>query len=170
MIDWGDVPTWISGVSTVGALVAAVVAGVAATKLLRVEQNRDRNREVAREREHVERVVAWHEPVPSDPNDPDSPRTWGVALDNGSGLPLYQVHVEFSPVQRNRGQVNVVLEIIPPGRWLLSGRVLYPRPDQPQWAGADGLPWEVYSIGLQFTDATGRTWRRDLHGILAKIA
>jgi hypothetical protein len=122
VIDWGDVPTWIQAMGTLFALVAIV----AAWKVLGVERRRDAERQAAEERAQAAKVAAWPSVVRSDPADPGSAPAWGAAVRNASDLPIYQVHVEYQPIAPGRSQMAVISEVVPPGEWLLSGRMLYP--------------------------------------------
>jgi hypothetical protein len=168
-IAWGDVPTWIGAVATVLAFGAAAFAGWSAWKVLTLERERDADRRRADEAVQAVKIAAWPSVVRSDPVDPDSGPVWGAALRNASDLPVYQVHVEFVPIRSSGGQHSVVLELVPPGEWLLSGVELYPRPGQPLLrADARDLPDRPYVIELRFVDAADRAWRRTWQGLLAR--
>ncbi len=122
----------------------------------------------------AEKIAAWPSVVRSDPAVPDSSPAWGAEIHNGSELPVYQVHVEFVPIERGRGMNVIVIELIPPGDWLVSGRKVYPKPEggraplsqQDAWR----LPDRTYVIELRFTDVDGRTWRRSKDGVLAAVS
>ncbi|RZU73489.1 HNH endonuclease [Micromonospora kangleipakensis] len=118
----------------------------------------------------AEKVTAWPSIVLSDPADPNSAPAWGATIRNASELPVYQVHVEFVPIERWRGLLAVVIEVVPPGDWLVSGRKVYPKPDR---AALRPDTWEMpertYVTELRFTDTNGQTWHRDRRGVLAEV-
>jgi len=118
--------------------------------------------------EQAEKITAWPSVVRSDPADPGSPPEWGATIRNGSELPVYQVHVEFVPIVRGGGVSVVIIEVVPPGDWDVSGRKVYPtsqaaelRPDV--WK----MPERTYVIELHFTDTNGQRWRRSRDGLLS---
>jgi hypothetical protein len=75
-IDWGDVPTWVGAITTLGALIAAGV-------LIRVELRRDHREQGRLERnEQADKVAAWF--------DDESGK---ILIRNGSSLPIYNVRV-----------------------------------------------------------------------------
>jgi HNH endonuclease len=120
--------------------------------------------------EQAEKVSAWPSVVRGDPADSDSEPAWGATVRNGSELPVYQVHVGFVPIEWGRPTMTVVIEVIPPGDWHVSGRKVYPKPEQPPphrniW----NMPERTYVIELRFTDTNGETWRRDRNGVLARV-
>ena len=98
---------------------------------------------------------------------PDSAPAWGASVRNGSELPVYQIHVEFVPIERWQGVNVVIFEVIPPGEWLVSGRKLYlnsePAPLGPHlW----DMPERTFVIELGFTDTNGQSWHRSSGGVL----
>jgi hypothetical protein len=118
----------------------------------------------------AEKITAWPSVVRSNPSVPDSPPAWGATIRNGSELPVYQVQVEFVPIERGRGGMAVVIEVIPPGDWHISGRKVYPKPELAElkpdvW----GMPERTYVIELRFTDTNGHAWRRSHHGLLSPV-
>jgi hypothetical protein len=65
----------------------------------------------------------------------------------------------------------VIFELVSPGVWLLSGRKLYPRPDDPILPPeAWGLPERNFVIEIRFMDGGGRSWHRDQRGVLTRVA
>jgi hypothetical protein len=164
VVNWDAVSAWGQWAGAVGTT-AALGAAVA---LLRVEQKRDRDQKRLLDRAQAERVAVWPAEVRTASNDPGSPRRWGAAVRNGSDLPVYQVSVEFSGLTGS-GMDVVVLEVVPPGDWLLTGRDLYRRPDAPEH-GPDpqDLPPRQFTVGVRFTDAADRRWHRNARGDLVR--
>jgi hypothetical protein len=109
---------------------------------------------------------------PEDHTSGDPTLTWGAAVRNASDLPVYQVYLEYVPIRRGGGVLAVVLELVPPGDWLLSGREPYRRSFDrtlPSPREASGPPDRPFVVELRFTDAANRTWHRDRQGILTLV-
>lgn len=167
-VAWGDVPGWVGAVSSLAALAAASVAAVVAHRVFRLEQSRDEDQVATQQSAQASKIAAWPSVVLSDPVDHLSATVWGAALRNGSDLPIYQVHVNLVSLT-DRGETAVVLEVVPPGDWLLSGSELYPRPSEPLMrAEARGLPPPPYVVDLTFSDSAGQGWHRDRKGLLSR--
>lgn len=138
-IDWGDVPTWVSAITTLGALIAAAY-------LVRVEVRRDRRQVEHLERaEQADHVAAWF--------DDDSGR---FLVRNGSSLPIYNVRI-WVYSEADSDELIEVDGAVPPGDLRL------PVPD-----GVMG-PYLEASIRLRFTDAASRSWQRWVDGRLSRI-
>ncbi len=117
----------------------------------------------------AELVAAWPAVVHRDPADPYSPPAWGVQVRNASELPIYQVHVDVMPIEHGAGRSGVVVEVLPPGDWLVSGRKIYLRPDNlAPHLGIWDMPERTFVVELRFTDTYGQTWHRDKQGILTR--
>jgi hypothetical protein len=114
-------------------------------------------------------VSAWPAVVLSDPADPDSVPANGAVVRNASVLPIYQVHVEFVPITLSWA-VSVIIEVVPPGDWCVSGRKVYPRPEQSALPpNVWDLPERTFVVELRFDDSNGQTWRRDQRGVLTGV-
>jgi hypothetical protein len=170
-MQWGDVPGWVNAATTAVALLAAMVAARAAWHVLRIEQVCEDDRKGTEARAQAERIAAW----PSlwevdDPDDTEPGFVWGAAIRNASDLPAYQVHVQFTPIGGSGGEGTIVIELVPPGSWRLEGGALSPATggqSLPAREVTDALP-RVFQIGLRFMDAAGRTWNRDVRGVLTE--
>jgi hypothetical protein len=117
----------------------------------------------------AEKVAARPSVVRRGPYVPDSAPAWGASVRNGSELPVYQVHVEFVPIERWQDVNVVIFEVIPPGEWLVSGSKLYlnsePAPSGPHlW----DMPERTFVIELGFGDTNGQSWHRSSGGVLAR--
>jgi len=117
----------------------------------------------------AELVTAWPAVVRSNPADPDSRPAWGAQVRNASELPIYQAQIEFVPIERGTGRGSVIVEVLPPGDWLVSGRKIYIRPDKPEphpdiW----DIQERTFVIELRFTDTYGQVWHRDKQGVLVR--
>lgn len=163
-IDWGDFPTWVSAITTLGALIAAGI-------VVRVELKRDHQAQLlaAEQRSAQARatqadlVAAWHE---------DDPQVgWTAIVQNNSNLPIYDVTVKFiDRVQALRGAVRE--RVVPPGRLLLDWPKEWPEEIQ-EYAYThiedreleDGDP-RGFAVSVHFRDTAGRLWSRDQFGVL----
>jgi hypothetical protein len=179
-IQWGDAATWVLAATSTVALWAAGFAGAVAYRLLEVELGRDRvaaeeRRAVADERRRAQaaRVAAWFgswgddDGYPAGMSGPPGRLRWGAVIRNASDLPVYDVrfsyHVAVDPGRRGRTwragerfQSRDIIPVIPPGVER-SAIPNYVREEQ-----ADGR----WLVAVSFTDADGRRWRRDVHGML----
>lgn len=137
-IDWGDVPTWISAITTLGAFIAAGT-------VVYIELRRDkRHREAADRAEQADRVAVWHEA---------KPRSRVVIL-NGSPLPIHTVTVTFI---HNGTAVHAAVDgPVPPGEH----RIPIPGVIGPN-AGTAGM-------AIWFDDTAGRSWFREADGTLMR--
>jgi hypothetical protein len=120
----GDLPTWIGSIATVGALAAAVFAGIVARRLYDIESQRDReaaeDRKLASEdrriaaddrrraeqdrlarieegrRAQADKVAAWFDERHMIPKGMEYPeQVLGAVIRNSSDLPIYDVGISF---------------------------------------------------------------------------
>ena len=171
-MNYGDLPTWLASIGTVGALGAALWQ-IGTERKRRLEQEA-RNRELAR-REQARRVACW--PGADDTPGPMDP-WWGgsnttVELVNGSDEPVYNlvfalVHVgPASGFHRTEdwGGMEAPLRpwstaaILPPGRW----RVRVPGTGWDQ-----GLSLRL-GAEVAFLDRDGASWIRRSAGPLEEL-
>lgn len=138
-IDWGDVPTWVSAITTAGALIAAGF-------VVRIELRRDKRQTDAAERaEQADQVAVWHQAYPR----------VGVVIHNGSVLPIYSVAVSFDC---NDTLVRVALDQpVPPGDYLIH----YP--------AAMAVHAGEAALEITFEDTAGRSWLRAADGRLVRL-
>lgn len=152
--DYGDVPTWLA---TLGAAAAAVFAA----KAYRAEVDRDRRAELDLEQAQAARVAAWDDEI----IDLGGQNQWGldsiprVALRNASDLPVYDV-VLFS--YRYRCAEPTIRT--PSGKWMVG--VLPPGAEPLRRLPIEDTEQDSHLYVMQFRDAAGRTWHRDLEGVL----
>lgn len=161
-VDWGDIPTWLSAVTTLGALVAAAV-------VVRIEMRRDRRGvERAERAEQADKVAAWYDHsyapnargrVGDGPLGGDGGGERGgagrILLRNGSDLPVYNVFLNI--YSEAPGILTPPLKACPPGDTHL---------EVPP--GVVG-PYERMTFRLLFTDAAGRSWMRWTDGKLGRL-
>ncbi|WP_172592125.1 hypothetical protein [Subtercola boreus] len=153
-----DVPVWLAALTSVGALVAAVFAGVAAWRVARIEQQRDR-------RAQAVAVSAW-----ASQHTADGRGTVGIHLLNTSGAPVTDVVVSFVDADGSP-YAPLRLRILPPGSYFVQQK----RSSPYKWGfpepAADSLvaimksgTWRVDSLG--FVDQGHVGWLRGSSGAL----
>jgi len=189
---WGDVPTW--GL-LVGAAVAVFFAGRAfntQSKQLRDQQkineelanvlplqarelreSIDERKRVSEDQRRVQanKVAAWFDfSAEGLPVSPPWWAGWGAKILNASDLPILDVRTTFyfvsdpgtgqpwTPI--DRGHVMERILVLPPGEEKF---VQIPEVIANQ---IKTIGWEVYVVGIEFTDAAGYRWERDARGAL----
>ena len=160
-VNWGDLPTWVGAVTTLGALIAA-------RRLIKVELERDERAAEDRRRAEEDRarseqaalVATWPGPSPG-----SSGR--GIVVRNGSNLPIYGVEVTLHSHSGRPDILVVVEDVIPPGdRW-------YPFPESVfevnELGDRVGDTRDDWAPAIEFEDAAGRLWGRNEDGVLERL-
>lgn len=151
-LDFGTVPTWVSGIGTV----AAVSVALFQNQYTRRKQHRDELRAQA------DRISGWPDEDPSS-NDPLRSK---LRLLNKSDEPVYEVVVSVVLVQGAGPRIGEevppdwarnVFSILPPGQWVAF---------QPsRGGGMNRRP----GVEIAFTDSRGRSWIRRATGAVQEI-
>lgn len=182
--DWGDVPTWLSSIATVLALLFAAIAAVAAHRAYKIESERDRiAAEARRQQEAFQRrtqaalVSAWWGWQPGEAGGERAGR-WGAFVRNASETPVYQASLTMLDIHDPDVSERLDLAIVPPG----AEPVFYPsglsgppgggdRAGQPPggWLVQDGQHAVDYRVEIAFTDSAGVRWIRDQQGRLSEL-
>ena len=180
LVQWGDVPGWITAVASIAALIFATIAARTASNLYRIESGRDREaeeerRERQRERrsEQASKISAWYASRPDNNGSLAEPNEYGAFIRNASELPIHNVHVAF--IRKNEIEetpdsripaVFQVVDIVPPGDSPIFVPILReiieevsPRDER-----------RNFVVAITFTDTENRRWRRDIHGQLMQPA
>ncbi len=151
--EWGTVPDWVTAFGTLAAFAVAL-------RLLAKELTIRREAEEDRRREQARLVSAWtREPALTTAGG----LTLAVIARNGSAEPIYQVHVVLvSPNSIHAddpeaatgqiGTVEVSRPILPPGE-ASEGSF-------PMFLGGERTGLVPGPVGISFTDAAGRRWKR----------
>jgi hypothetical protein len=176
---WGDVPTWLSAIATIIAVVFAVWAARTARSLYLIESRRDeqqaaerRERDAERRQSQAGKVAVWfgwrayaHATFGSDINE------YGAFVHNTSGVPIYDVRLDFMllpprPHGAPGDRTPFVLHherVVPPS----AEPLFYPidrkmmerlTPDVDQR--------KAVSVAMTFRDSENRSWRRTIDGHL----
>ena len=174
-LNWGDVPTWITALATILALIAAVWAVRASWSVLRLEQQREDRAEKAEEerREQVHRaaqadaVAGWIHRLDAVYHDVagtlETPPIWGAKIVNVSLLPVYDVKVGFHR-PNGRRLADVDYGLLPPGETFVASPVNLAIED-PVGPGNE----KSVRVEVEFRDTAGRVWLRDRYGLLTLV-
>jgi arabinogalactan oligomer / maltooligosaccharide transport system substrate-binding protein len=183
--NWGDIPSWLSSIATILALLFAAVAAVAAQRAYRIESERDRiSAEARRQQEAFLRrtqaalVSAWWGWQPGGAGEQRAGR-WGAFVRNASETPVYQASLTMLDIHDPDVSERLDLAIVPPGAepvFYPSGLNGTPGGDHPAgWpagGGAlvqDGQHAVDYRVEIAFTDSAGVRWIRDQQGRLSEL-
>jgi hypothetical protein len=157
---WGDIPTWIAGVGTLGAVVVA----------LWIARRDGIRRERDNRRQQAELITGWLGDYTHAADGTQRLQT--VVIQNGSQQLAYKVIASYVPTRGggvppnfreiSKGKVGAYdfrayVGELPPGR---TERTI-------PWPGHEtGLRW---ALELVFRDAAGRKWLRAIDGQLSEI-
>ncbi len=164
-----SVTDWITAVTAVLALLAAVWAGTTARRLHGIESDRDRRTREAAVREQARNINAWCVVT-----DPAGRRRDGLLVSNTSDSPVYAVEVR-SQDRNERVQFPLTLTLLPPGDFVVVEDATYhwTFPESVESMGVAIRPvtkheyWRVTEV--TFADSSGVTWRRDRDGQLTQL-
>ena len=162
-INWGDVPTWVSAVTTITATAGAGWAAYATWGVLKLERTRDEEAAKVNRQQLANGVSAW-----LDYEAGNLTNEYGLEIRNMSGQPISSfeviVHVDHEGdivVHRRR--------IVPPGE----DRVPVSREAFHAIRKHLGVKMSdlFSSVGiiLTFRDAAGVEWRRTESGLLIEL-
>jgi hypothetical protein len=176
MINFGDVPTWVAAIGTVGTLGAALLQ-IGSERSRRLSQEAADREE--RRRDQARLIAGWVGPIEQETED-SGPHTW-IILSNGSPEPVYGVYAAIVFIQgaaphtgeewhrlQEQGQESgeypqyrstTTASILPPGRW----RVRVP---QAAW----GITGGRIGAEVAFTDRASVHWVRRATGTLEELA
>ncbi|GAB3618314.1 hypothetical protein GCM10027416_28710 [Okibacterium endophyticum] len=170
---WGSVAEWVTALVTLGALAAAVGAGLTTRRLYLIESERDRLGAEERSRRQAQNVAAW---VAAAIDGGDAPDSYGVVIHNSSSAVIYDVSVRAT--RKGGGELELLkLHVVPPGEYYAEY--------QPGAKFAWGFPSAVSATGmeirpvtksaamgikrLEFRDSADRRWLRSDSGSLESV-
>jgi hypothetical protein len=173
--DWGDIPTWL-------ATIAATAAGVVAYRVYRIEARRDQVSDQERRSMQAGKVAAWYGSREQKVTQrmPNSVQTyilpepvWGAFLRNASDLPVSDVVVRFhlpsSPASDATGNGNmhtIVKMVLPPN----DAPIHLPIDEAALRIFSDDVREDAFHrVEIDFTDAQGFRWHRNIKGQLKEI-
>jgi hypothetical protein len=162
MVDWGDVPGWIQAGATVALLVAAVIAGVLASRIYKIESARDRRYAEERQKDQASLVSAWVERRDSALLLGEGAAGPGhfLILKNASVLPVYDVSVRyFIPEASKFVEHSHPIGLLVPGE--RAERIARPADAE---LGKLKLMHSSLRVHLSFIDSHGQRWQRPPDG------
>lgn len=158
LVQWGDVSSWVSAVSTIIALVFAAIAAVVTRRAFGVEVQRDIDQEESRRRAQAALVSAWW--GSQDASETQS----GAFVRNASETPVYQATLSVVNTRDVDVAQRIDLPVVPPS----ADPVFLPVPlELGAPAGANAA--QDYRVAMSFTDSTGNRWIRDQRGVLSEV-
>ncbi|MEH0821506.1 MULTISPECIES: hypothetical protein [unclassified Micromonospora] len=178
-IDLGDVPAWGSFITTLGAFIAALWAGRTAHKLYERESERDqRAEEDRRERAEEQRrsqavaVCAWFGRAGEGYGG-----LWCAIVRNASQSPVHEMVVKFY----HRGtdgefelRTTVDKDVVPPTDPTIAvlptaGLTVESTRTDEYGDPIDEEDFDEFAVAIEFTDAAGLRWERDVRGRLTQV-
>lgn len=163
------VTDWITALTAILALGAAVWAGHSAYQVNRLERERDREAEWRRRTEQAAGINAW---CAKERRAGDEPSAVGLTVANASSAPVYDVAVWSTKFDTRLKPLTMT--VLPPGTYFAAETHEAYQWKYPEQCGIAQGPvvapitkradWRV--VGLEFTDSAGARWRRDHHGVL----
>lgn len=156
-VSWGDVPAWVSAVSTLFALMFAATALVVSRRSFLIESARDQVNEAARHeqaafarRAQAALVSAWWESA-----EPHGDT--GAFVRNASNAPVYQAHLTVLGIDGWTPSAKIHTQVLPPG-------------DEARFfpVAATGVEGPR-RVQFCFTDAAGVRWMRNPYGRLTEL-
>lgn len=156
---WGTVPSWISAIGSVTALIFAAIAVVVSYRAYKIQlRNEDAARNHSHKRELVARqaqgalVSAWWGV---------KGERFGIFVRNASTNPIYQVSMTALTPDGQSNAEKFSSRVLPPS----DGAAFWPSsiPD------AQGIGGETRRVTLSFTDSAGIRWLRNKYGTLTEM-
>ena len=89
-MDVGTLADWVGAVGGLLAVYAAVVSWQTSEKVVKLEEKRDKEREVEAERRQAEHVTVVGVQCPDAPRE----ERYAILVVNGSDAPIYDIRVE----------------------------------------------------------------------------
>lgn len=179
LIDWGNVPAWISAAAALLALVAAgYAAWVAYGQLQAARAALDERRDEAA-KSQASKIAAWLE-IGND-------NRFHAYIYNASNLPVYKTTLTFvSPNNYNPVNVGTVGPMKEAGEVLMLSDLVNQADEthaprirlsfqlnvehEGQLSGLAEGPIGPVGVKLSFTDASSRRWSRNLDGDLTRVS
>jgi hypothetical protein len=195
-LNYGDLPTWLTSIATVGALIFAYLAAKSASRIYQLESGRDRIAEQERHardrrdrRAQAARVAVWLEPQSS------MPPSFNVKYSNTSQLPIREVSIRLcapnldggvshpflppttQPVVLPEASIRINQHITSDPQIVLNTIFSLMSPGQtgPIRSASVGGQMEIIGqlgsvgVGITFNDTEGVRWNRSLEGRLEEV-
>lgn len=160
-MDWGSIADWVGAIGGILAVIAAIVSWRTSEKVVKLENKRDKEREIVAERWQAEHVTVVGILRPSF----QSPECYAIMVVNGSDAPIYDIRIESQKADKSAANHPLELTILPPGRFVIPadphykwGAVIDQDVAQESvtvFAKGDGGEMITH---VAFTDASSRKW------------
>lgn len=169
-IDLGDLPSWLSAITSIMTLIFAALAAVAAYRVYRIESERDRVD--AEMRQHQDRLIrskqaalvsAWWGEYTADPDSQDRPL--GAFVRNASDTPVYDAIFTVVNIHRPDATQWFEIPVVPP----VSDPIFRPTPLDEDSAARSARSLSDHRVEVTFTDSAGIRWIRDKDGRLDEV-
>lgn len=160
--NWGDIPSWLSSIATIGALLFAALAALAAQRVYRIESERDRV--AAQDRRHQEAFTRRTQAALVSAWWGWGQGGWGAFVRNASETPIYQLSLTVLDIHDPNVGERVDLPIAPP-----AAEPMFQRVELSTGLVADGQHAVDYRVEVTFTDSAGVRWIRDQLGRLSEL-
>lgn len=171
---WGDIPTWLTSIGSLGALIFAVIAAVYTKRTFDGERKRDLDVANARldqdaylRRSQAALVSAWWgRSLESTVASQSTDSGWGAYLRNASEAPIYKAQMTVSHSNMQLGRSAMSYPVVAPDPSSVFSAIQLPTGNA---SGSHGDPLTDYRVSLRFTDAAGLRWIRDEYGALKQL-
>ena len=161
-MDVGTLADWVGAVGGLLAVAAAIVSWQTSEKVVKLEQKRDRERQIEAERRQAKHVAVVGVYSPDAPGDGQ----YAILVVNGSDAPIYDIRVESQKANKSCDNPVLELAVLPPGKFV--------SPAHPKFKWGDVIDQDVAHMKLimmakgnagemithvTFTDASSRRWQ-----------
>jgi len=157
-LQYGNLASWL-------AFAAACIAVSFTWRALMRERRRDEAREQREKREQADNVAAW-----IDYHEENNVRNHYLAIQNASGLPIFNVRVFIIVSLKNAAPCEFLYPVVGPGRTELGDINADAQADiktsKMKTYRRDDFPG--YGARMDFTDMAGIRWRRNEKGQLTE--
>lgn len=173
-LNWGDVPAWILILVSVAGVIAAVFAGIYASRIYRIERKRDLNQQQREDKFQAELISAWAEFVSDSPSQ-NANFSLAPKVQNLSSQPIYDLlffwNFKGSSIHQDTANVippnspytwNIPIQVFNGNYSVLEGRSGMTFPE------ASHIMKES-RLSIEFSDAENRRWKRDQQGKLSRV-
>lgn len=160
-MDVGSLADWVGAFGGLLAVAAAIVSWQTSEKVVKLEQKRDREREVEAERRQAEHVAVVGVQCPDAPQE----EQYAILVVNGSDAPIYDIRVESQKANKSCDNPVLELAVLPPGKFVI--------PAHPKFKWGSVIDQDVAHMKLNmmakgnagemithvsFADAASRKW------------
>lgn len=190
-VRYGDLPTWLTMVATIAAVIAAVRAGRWAKDIVEIERVRDKRHELEVRARQASQIAAWASPTVTKPERREGALLFwastGVSVSgliaNRSNQPIYKVTLEWYKegelIHKSSKPVvapgDVALCALEPSQVLAIADI----PEEQRGSTAydygsavtlSELAVTKLLLAVRFTDSANRKWYRNCEGILSQVS